>query len=836
MEGAPSRLVGREADRAALVAAIDVDRPTLVVGEAGVGKTTLVRAAAALARRRLREGGALALLSWSPYLAIERALGRAIRAGDEVATASLTITSVGPDLLLLDDLQWAHTATLDLLPHLASRVGVVATVRSGSAGSDDAVRAAEAAGFGLQMLTPLGLEARLEMTRSLRPDLPAGRRRAIARASGGNPLFIEELCRAGTTGAMLGTTVRSRLAALSPDAFLAVVLLARAERGLPSEAVGPAATAIREAGFTVDTDMGLGIRHELLGAAAIAACPAGDLADIDRRLARIVDDAGEAARHHLHAGERTLAHEKARQAASEARNPLERAAHLEIAASTADGLEAARLRLDMVEALLDGGDPDQAQAELAPGDGWPPALRARRTVLAARAMQDGGFPRDARLIALAGLDDPAIDPVSEASLRIYLARAASSDPDFLGEAIALSVTAVDRAAAVGTRLGAAQAALALARFRAGEGGWEEGFAAAIAESRRAGDRSAERIAIDDLLFAILRDGRPADGLPLARELEGRGHELEIGAWVLDGRWWQGGLAWHAGRFADSVAQFEALESDDLEDTVGTYDPFYHAQALLDLGRLDESRVRAERFVPGQPPGESHEGRALWLGADLALIAGRWREAHRNARDHAERYPRAQHRPFVAVTEAWSALELGRPSPAARGPSGLRLTEGAFIEIEAIGALRDGRHLAAADRFEEAAATWRGRHARGEYRCRWAEAEALRRAGSPDAARTRLLALEEDLVRVGAGGVLPRVWRSLRHVGVRRAATRGALRPASPLTAREDEILHLIGSGTRDGEIAQRLGVSRWAVTRAVESATAKLGVSNRIEAIARLTR
>jgi DNA-binding CsgD family transcriptional regulator len=52
-----------------------------------------------------------------------------------------------------------------------------------------------------------------------------------------------------------------------------------------------------------------------------------------------------------------------------------------------------------------------------------------------------------------------------------------------------------------------------------------------------------------------------------------------------------------------------------------------------------------------------------------------------------------------------------------------------------------------------------------------------------------------------------------------------------LTLREREILRLSGSGAPDAQIAARLGISRWAVIRSAESASAKLGASSRAEAV-----
>jgi MoxR-like ATPase len=46
VEGASRGLIGRDAELRAAVAAFDGDDPLAVVGEAGIGKTSLVRAAA----------------------------------------------------------------------------------------------------------------------------------------------------------------------------------------------------------------------------------------------------------------------------------------------------------------------------------------------------------------------------------------------------------------------------------------------------------------------------------------------------------------------------------------------------------------------------------------------------------------------------------------------------------------------------------------------------------------------------------------------------------------------------------------------------------------------
>ena len=124
-------MIGRETELQALASAIAAGEPLALVGEAGVGKTTLARTAVADSGRRLMEGGALATLSWMPYMPVARALGRAVPAGDEVHLATVIRHAVGDGVLFLDDLHWAGRETRRLLPLLAGRLAIVAAIRSG---------------------------------------------------------------------------------------------------------------------------------------------------------------------------------------------------------------------------------------------------------------------------------------------------------------------------------------------------------------------------------------------------------------------------------------------------------------------------------------------------------------------------------------------------------------------------------------------------------------------------------------------------------------------------------------------------------------------------------
>jgi MoxR-like ATPase len=111
-------LLGRDDELERLTAAMSGDRRLAVVGEAGIGKTSLIRAALQASGRAARHGGAFATLAWMPYLALRRALGPSID-GDAAQAATLVERQLGPDLLVLDDLHWADPATLATLGYLA---------------------------------------------------------------------------------------------------------------------------------------------------------------------------------------------------------------------------------------------------------------------------------------------------------------------------------------------------------------------------------------------------------------------------------------------------------------------------------------------------------------------------------------------------------------------------------------------------------------------------------------------------------------------------------------------------------------------------------------------
>ncbi len=257
------QLIGRTGERQDLAAAVaeafggEGPRYVVIEGEPGIGKTSLAQEAVRLAEAAGAIGLTAATLesgaapAYGPWLQLFRVTdqrpanlleaGRrwldgsaqvlvgtspSVVAGALADSVAETIVSLAGDrglVLLLEDLQWADPASLDLLSGLGPRVGLapvvfVTTVRDLEVGRDDAVvdtLALITRQPGTRRIHLRGLtlaESRELLSRTTGAVLPTDVVTAVHARSEGNPFFTTELAR------MLGEQGQSGAAAVRATA------------------------------------------------------------------------------------------------------------------------------------------------------------------------------------------------------------------------------------------------------------------------------------------------------------------------------------------------------------------------------------------------------------------------------------------------------------------------------------------------------------------------------------------------------------------------------------------------------------------------------------------
>src|SRR5579884_765201 len=306
-------LLERDAELAALEAVVGElaaghGRLVLVGGEAGIGKTSLVRE---LRRRtassaRFFVAGCEALSVPAP-LAPVRELAEAAgagdvadRAGDPLALARSLLRALSahaPVVAVVEDAHWADPATLDVLRLLARRledvaVAVVITYR------DDEVDASPELRRLLGDLATRPAVERLALSRLLEATLRALAQGAgidadrLARLTGGNPfLVVESIAAGGKLPESVRNAVLARAARLGRAAREAVVAAAaigpRVDPRLLEAVLPGSGEAVEEAlahGVVVSDGPVLGFRHELMREAIEASTSPPRRADLHARV------------------------------------------------------------------------------------------------------------------------------------------------------------------------------------------------------------------------------------------------------------------------------------------------------------------------------------------------------------------------------------------------------------------------------------------------------------------------------------------------------------------------------------------------------------------------
>lgn len=826
-------------------AAAQHGRVALVGGEAGIGKTSLLRAFAERSGMPVLWGACDPLFTprpLGPLHDMAAGLGPAVAAAlardagrIEVFGAVLDALGRVPRTLVFEDLHWADETTLDLLAYLGRRIESTRTLLVASY-RDDELHASHPL---RRVLGVLPGAARLTLprlsTEAVR-QLAAGRGRdaaALHRASGGNPFFVTELLAVDdATGvpATVRDAVLARAARLSAPARQALdaaaVVGPRIEPALVETLVGADATALedcvaagvlREAGADL-----LEFRHELARQATLGAITAPRRLALHRRalaalrlrpdtdLARLADHA-EAAQdrpavlEYAPAAARQAAALGARRQAHDQYARALRWAHGLAAAEHAELLEAFALECLAVGTARAGIEARQRAIELRAGLGQT-ARQAESLCRLSNLFVDIARidEADAALQQAFALLSP-LAPCRETAYawrtKAHLSMLRGDDDEAIAaarQAIALAERFDDAEAIIsalnsqGTALTRSDMAAGCALLeRSGElaraaGRWSQVFNAELNLAETAAE-----------FFDLGRAERHATaGLAVANDLQ------------MDGSIPQGTLA------LCRLIQGRWSEAGELATRVLVECPERRASRILAhtvLGRLRARRGDAgawsaldEALPLAQASGQliyvalarAARAEAAWLDGDAARCAEEARAAYALAL-------RRRHPWFAGELAYWMAR--------------------AGAELEWPGFAAAPYALQASGRWREAAAAWRA------IGCPYEEARTLA-DGDLDAQREALAAFERLGARPAAEALRQRLGRSgLR--GLARGPRASTREQAFGLTGRELQVLRLLCEGLRNAEIAARLHRSVRTVDHHLASVFAKLGVDSRLAAI-----
>lgn len=191
-------------------------RLVYVVGPAGLGKTRLIEeflSSGAVAGCRIHRGYCDSAPSAQPLLPFVQML-RAPGGNDGAAhQGALTpvdfcahirqLATQGPQVLFIDDWHWADDASRQTLRALMAMTGIPLLIVSATR----FLLPVDPHGAGAHELPlyPLDETETIQAIRILRPDLEPFSIPRIARKSGGNPLFVEELCHVASPDRLVDT-------------------------------------------------------------------------------------------------------------------------------------------------------------------------------------------------------------------------------------------------------------------------------------------------------------------------------------------------------------------------------------------------------------------------------------------------------------------------------------------------------------------------------------------------------------------------------------------------------------------------------------------------------
>ena len=830
-----------------------IGRIVLIRGEAGIGKTALLKAFVEDCPSDVDVfwgacDGVSTPQPYGPFEDMADALGPEFRrlldanaSRGELGRWLLKWMSVGPmRVLVIEDVQWADQATLDLLAFLARRIEslpalLLVTHRDGDgdAPSVDRILGGVAS---LPVLRQLPLEP---LTRAGVERLASDTgfdAKELHRITAGNPFYVHEVLDAGLSRIPISVrdAVRARVARLDERGRRALQVAAivgvRAEPWLLAAVAGEDILGIDDClriGLLTKAD-GIAFAHELTRMVVLEDVPVIHGIALHRRALAALEQAGigDAARLAYHAegsaerdavlrhapaaGHRALAMGAFHEAIAQFERALRFADAVDDAAH-ADLLEPLSQALHLISHRPEAYQAAAKAAVLRKKDGDDLATAASLSFLAEVAWW-ADHPSEAWMAAREAV---ALAESMSDRRELAMAYATLGRLEMLDGRLREGRANSERALELGRRIEDAEAvAVALGTIGsieldlADERGWAD-----LAESARIGRESHLPYLVDRALFNLGVAAFEWQRYKLAREYyqqtleHSERSQLELcvmGSPLAEiefilGDWDAAAARGHAALEAPRIRSNNRITALTVLALIGFRRGEPGCQARLDelrtfVGGLESVPGRVEQMILAA------EAEAAWVSDDLAPMVPRLRAAYSAACREGRRDAIGQLGVWL-----WRAGELSKLDEHA---------EEAYV-------------LEAAGRAREAASVW------GELSAPYEAALSL--AGSSDA--TDVQRAHEELTRLGATAVAHKVALRLRELGspVPRGPRPTTRSNPRGLTEREWEIARLLALGLSNAEIADRLVVSPKTVGHHVSAVLAKLAVRRRAEVAAAMS-
>lgn len=821
----------------------------LVAGEAGIGKTALIAAFAAeySTRGRVLSGTCDPIDPPRPFAPVADIAARiggplltALGAGDRsrVFEAFLEVLRrrvPGPTILVIDDLHWADDATLDLLRVVGRRlrgipVLVIGAFREHDVDVTHPLRGA-LGDIPSNVVTEIGMPALSPRAVGLMAAGTGLDAMALHGATGGNPFYVTEVLASGSSE--VPSTVRdavlARVNRLTPAARRvlggAAVLGQRCDIELLRRVEPHSPAALDECvarGILTRDGPDLWFRHAIARQAVLEALLRTDRLAVHRRAlvalqsdgdvdaARLVHHAIEAGDDAAVLGLASIAGGRAealganREAAAHYANALRVASRLD-ASSRGRMLEAharAAAMSDHVEDALGSQRAalriwQRAGDRLREGDCW----RALSTLLWQGGDGEAATGAAETAVAILEILDPPGHELALAVAAVAQRRVVSGNDDAL--ALDWAHRALDLAQRLGdepvtihalTTLGSLQIYMGV------DAGWDTLHGSLVrAQAARLTEHEGRA------LVNLLETARDMGRFELADRYTDQAlryldtHDFDFFRRVVQERLAE--LAFERGRWDEAIDGAEAILGMHVASPV-------RVRALTLLGRIRARRGDADAWAPldealaSVDAGENQErGPLIEARIEAAWLDGSNERARTEAQVGIELPVFGHGAPWSWAGIAFWAWKAG-------------------VLADLPDALDEMYRAHAAGRYRDAAEGWRaiGRP--------YHQALALADSADEDDLRDAL----GIFLRLGAGPMSRIVTGRLRAAGAKQIP-RGPRQPTQEhpagLTARESEVLDLLGENLTNAEIAGRLVVSTKTVDHHVSAVLRKLGVSSR---------